>query len=163
MAHFHEYKVLTAWTGNQGTGTKEYKSYSRNHDILVQGKETLACSSDPQFRGDRNRHNPEELLVASISSCHMLWYLHLCASNGVVVTDYSDHAVGFMEENKDGSGQFTEVTLYPKVFVEDESMIEKANALHHEANKMCFIARSVKFPVHHKPVAVVSSSKMASN
>jgi organic hydroperoxide reductase OsmC/OhrA len=93
--------------------------------------------------------------VASISSCHMLWYLHLCAVNGVIVTDYTDQASGSMEENKDGSGQFTEITLQPRVVVEHESMIEKANALHHDANTMCFIARSVNFPVHHKPEAVV--------
>lgn len=157
MGPLHRYHAKTTWVGNRGTGTSDYKSYDRNHVVDVAGKATLACSSDPQFRGDKTRHNPEELLVASISSCHMLWYLHLCAVNGVVVTDYTDEASGVMEENKDGSGQFTEITLKPHVVVEHESMLEKANALHHEANKMCFIARSVNFPVHHKPEAFVAA------
>ncbi len=157
MGHLHQYKSKTQWVGNLGTGTSDYKAYSRNHDILVEGKNDLLCSSDPSFRGDRNRHNPEELLVASISGCHMLWYLHLCAVNGVVVQEYVDEALGEMEENKDGSGQFVHITLRPKVTVADESMVEKANALHHDANKMCFIARSVKFPVHHKPVTVTAA------
>jgi organic hydroperoxide reductase OsmC/OhrA len=157
MAHLHHYKATTTWVGNRGTGTSDYKGYDRNHDIAIDGKEILKCSSDPGFRGDKTRQNPEELLVASLSGCHMLWYLHLSAVNGVVVMEYRDEAHGSMEENKDGSGQFTEVTLSPRVTVKDRSMIEKANALHHEANRMCFIARSVKFPVHHKPVTVAAA------
>jgi organic hydroperoxide reductase OsmC/OhrA len=157
MGHLHQYKTKTQWVGNLGTGTSDYKTYSRNHDILVEGKNDLRCSSDPSFRGDKTRHNPEELLVASISGCHMLWYLHVCAVNGVTVLEYIDEAFGEMEENKDGSGQFVHITLRPRVTVSDESMIAKANELHHEANKMCFIARSVKFPVHHKPVAVTGA------
>lgn len=153
----HHYKATTTWIGNLGKGTTDYKSYSRNHDIRIEGKQPLLCSSDPTFRGDKSRQNPEELLVASLSGCHMLWYLHLCAVNGVVVVDYIDEAFGVMEENKDGSGQFTEVVLNPKVTVAETSMVEKANALHHDANKMCFIARSVKFPVRHKPEALVTS------
>jgi organic hydroperoxide reductase OsmC/OhrA len=159
MGPLHHYRATTTWVGNRGSGTTDYKAYDRNHNIAVGDKPLLACSSDPQFRGDKTRHNPEELLVASISSCHMLWYLHLCAVNGVVVTDYTDEAFGTMEENKDGSGQFTEITLEPRVAVAQESMIDKANALHHDANKMCFIARSVKFPVHHKPEAFVAAPK----
>lgn len=155
MAHF--YKATTTWVGNRGNGTSDYKSYDRNHDIEITGKPVLTCSSDPSFRGDKTRHNPEELLVASLSGCHMLWYLHLCSVNGVIVTDYIDEASGTMEENKDGSGQFVEVMLNPKVTVQEPAMIDKANALHHEANAMCFIARSVKFPVRHKPSAVVAS------
>ena len=157
MAHIHHYKAITTWVGNRGQGTVDYKSYDRNHNIHINGKPTLLCSSDPSFRGDKTRQNPEELLVASLSGCHMLWYLHLCSVNNVVVTDYLDEASGSMEENSDGSGQFTEVVLRPKVTVTDESMIEKANALHHEANKMCFIARSVNFPVRHQPEAVAKS------
>jgi organic hydroperoxide reductase OsmC/OhrA len=154
MTDTHRYQAQTRWVGNRGTGTSDYKAYDRNHDIAIEGKPVLTCSSDPSFRGDPSRHNPEELLVASLSGCHMLWYLHLCATNGVNVIEYSDDATGSMEENKDGSGQFTEVILNPKVTVKDASMIEKANALHHDANKMCFIARSVKFPVKHNPTAV---------
>lgn len=157
MGPLHHYKATTTWIGNRGSGTRDYKAYDRNHNIDIAGKQTLACSSDPTFRGDKTRHNPEELLVASISGCHMLWYLHLCAVNAIVVIEYNDEASGTMEENKDGSGQFTEITLKPRVVVEHESMIEKANALHHEANKMCFIARSVNFPVHHQPEALAAA------
>jgi organic hydroperoxide reductase OsmC/OhrA len=153
MAHFHQYQCKTTWVGNRGTGTSEYKAYDRNHDIAIDGKQVLMCSSDPSFRGDRTRQNPEELLLASLSSCHMLWYLHLAATNGVVVTEYIDEASAVMEENPDGSGQFKEVKLKPKVTVSEKHMIEKANSLHHQANKMCFIARSVNFPVHHEPTA----------
>jgi organic hydroperoxide reductase OsmC/OhrA len=153
MGHLHTYKATTTWVGNRGSGTRDYKSYERNHNIAIEGKQPLLCSSDPNFRGDKTRQNPEELLVASLSGCHMLWYLHLCAVNGIVVTEYTDEATGKMEENKDGSGQFTEVVLKPNVTVLEQGMIEKANTLHHEANKMCFIARSVNFPVKHQPVA----------
>jgi organic hydroperoxide reductase OsmC/OhrA len=157
MAHLHQYKATTTWVGNRGKGTSDYKAYDRDHDIAIDGKNILLCSSDPAFRGDKTRHNPEELLVASLSGCHMLWYLHLCAVNGVVVAEYVDAAHGEMQENPDGSGQFISVTLNPRVIVTDESMIEKANSLHHRANEMCFIARSVNFPVHHKPVAMTIS------
>jgi organic hydroperoxide reductase OsmC/OhrA len=159
MAHLHHYSATTTWVGNHGTGTSDYKAYDRNHDIAVEGKNTLLCSSDPTFRGDKTRHNPEELLVASLSGCHMLWYLHLCATNKIVVTEYHDEASGIMQENPDGSGQFTEVTLRPSVTVTDAAMIEKANKLHHEANKLCFIARSVNFPVRHQPVTLAAQLK----
>ena len=151
----HHYSATTKWTGNNGEGTLGYKTYERAHSVLVNGKADLLCSSDPSFRGDKTRHNPEELLVMSLSSCHMLWYLHLCADNGVIVVDYVDEASGTMEENSDGSGQFVEVILKPKVTVKEKSMIGKANELHHKANEMCFIARSVKFPVKHIPVTQI--------
>jgi organic hydroperoxide reductase OsmC/OhrA len=151
MGHIHQYKATTTWVGNRGTGTSDYKAYDRNHDIAIDGKQLLLCSSDPSFRGDRTRQNPEELLLASLSGCHMLWYLHLAATNGVVVTEYVDQASAVMEENPDGSGQFKEVKLKPKVTVAEKHMIEKANSLHHQAHKMSFIARSVNFPVHHEP------------
>jgi organic hydroperoxide reductase OsmC/OhrA len=154
----HHYKAFTTWIGNQGSGTSDYKAYDRNHTIAIEGKPLLTCSSDPSFRGDKSRHNPEELLVCSLSSCHMLWYLHLCAVNGIIVIEYSDDASGVMEENKDGSGQFVEVVLKPKVTVQNKTMIEKAETLHHEANRMCFIARSVNFPVHHKPTTQVATT-----
>jgi organic hydroperoxide reductase OsmC/OhrA len=149
----HVYKSTVTWTGNKGTGTGDYRSYDRSHTISIDGKPDILSSSDAVFRGEKNKHNPEDLMVAALSGCHMLWYLHLCADNGVVVTHYSDHATGTMDENKDGSGQFSEVTLHPKVVVTEASMIDKANALHQKAHKMCFIARSVNFPVLHKPSA----------
>jgi len=153
MKQTHNYKTTLRWTGDKGTGTSDYKAYDRSHLISIAGKVDLECSSDPAFRGDSTKHNPEELLVTSLSSCHMLWYLHLCAAQGIVVTDYTDEAYATMVENKDGSGQFTEVILHPKVGVTHDHMIEKANSLHHEANSMCFIARSVNFSVSHKPEA----------
>ncbi|HYF67383.1 MAG TPA: OsmC family protein [Ohtaekwangia sp.] len=155
MAHLHHYKATTTWTGNKGAGTKDYKSYERNHDISITGKPQLLCSSDPKFRGDEARHNPEELLLAALSGCHMLWYLHLCAVNGIIVMEYTDEATAVMEENRDGSGQFREVVLYPRVLVQDAGMIEKTNELHHEAHTMCFIARSTNFPVKHEATAAV--------
>lgn len=149
----HHYQSTVRWTGNTGTGTSTYHSYSRNHIVEVNGKPDILGSSDPSFRGDPNRHNPEELLLASLSSCHLLWYLHLCSQAGVIVEDYTDQATGIMVETADGGGRFQEVTLHPVVKVKDASMIEKANALHHQANAMCFIANSVNFPVHHQAQA----------
>ena len=145
----HNYKIQVAWTGNQGQGTKTYSSYKRDHAITAAGKPTLLGSSDPAFRGDPARYNPEEFLVASLSSCHMLSYLHLCAVNKIVVTDYEDDATGIMSEDANGSGAFVEVTLHPQVTVETESDEAKALSLHEEAHRYCFIAHSVKFPVNH--------------
>jgi len=149
----HHYALSIEWTGNLGTGTSDYRAYTRNHTIKLAGKPDLLASSDPAFRGDKTRHNPEEMLVAALSSCHMLSYLHVCVLNGVVVLEYKDNATGTMVENPDGSGQLTEVTLRPEVKVKDSSMIEKSIQLHDQAEKLCFIARSVNFPVHHKPTA----------
>ncbi len=156
----HTYEVQVAWTGNQGQGTKAYKSYKRDHAITVAGKPPLLASSDPAFRGDPTRYNPEELLVASLSSCHMLWYLHLCAVNGVVVTDYQDDATGVMSENPDGSGAFVEVTLHPHVTVEADADQAKAFSLHEEAHHKCFIANSVNFPVRTAAQITVAPAAM---
>ncbi|MGB3464382.1 MAG: OsmC family protein [Cyclobacteriaceae bacterium] len=147
----HHYSIVNTWTGNYGPGTQNYKSYERSYTIHTEGKPELAGSSDSNFRGDKSKYNPEELFIASISGCHLLWYLHLCTLEGVIVIDYTDRTTGIMKENKDGSGAFTEVTLHPKVIVSDLSMIEKAEALHTNANKMCFIANSCNFPILHKP------------
>ena len=154
----HFYKTTINWTGNLGTGTSSYKAYGRNHEISADDKPTISASSDPTFRGDRMRYNPEELFVSSISSCHMLWYLHLCSEAGIIVIDYSDNATGIMREAQDGSGKFIEVTLHPAVIVSDASMIEKANALHHNAHEMCFIANSCNFPILHKPTCTAQST-----
>lgn len=151
----HHYTLSIEWTGNLGTGTSDYRAYTRNHTVTTEGKANLLASSDPAFRGDKTRHNPEEMLVAALSSCHMLSYLHVCVLNGIIVTEYKDNATGTMKENPDGSGQFTEVTLRPVVKVKDASMIEKANHLHEKASQLCFIARSINFPVHHIPTAVI--------
>lgn len=153
MNKSHHYQLEIKWTGNNGTGTSGYRDYERSYDVSGEGKETIESSSDPAFRGDKNKYNPEELLLASLSGCHMLSYLHLCAVNGVIVIQYTDEAKGIMVQTSDGKGNFEEVTLYPKVIVSEISMIEKANELHLKANEYCFIANSVNFPVHHKPQA----------
>lgn len=143
----HNYEVRVEWTGNDGEGTKTYKSYRRDHIIASADKPPIQGSSDPSFRGDGSRYNPEELLVASLSSCHMLWYLHLCSVNRITVIEYSDVAYGIMKENEDGSGEFVEVTLRPIIKVRADDDQARAVALHDEAHRLCFIARSVKFPV----------------
>ncbi|MTI31696.1 OsmC family protein [Xanthovirga aplysinae] len=153
----HQYQVKVEWTGNQGNGTKNYKSYKRDYDISgVEKTATILGSSDPSFLGDKTRYNPEDLLVSSLSSCHMLWYLHLCAVNKIIVTEYVDNAKGIMSESKNGSGSFKEVTLHPTVTVTDESMVQKAAELHEEANKMCFIANSCNFEINHQAKILVS-------
>lgn len=154
----HNYKLTIQWTGNSGTGTSAYTAYTRHHQVLIDNKPVMNLSSDPAFKGDKTKHNPEELLLASISSCHMLWYLHLCATAGIIVTDYVDNATGIMEETSNGGGQFTEVTLYPVVTITEAAMIEKANELHKKANEHCFISNSLNFAVHHEPVCHVAGS-----
>jgi organic hydroperoxide reductase OsmC/OhrA len=151
----HQYNATIKWTGNNGTGTDNYKNYQRSHQILIENKSIILGSSDSAFRGDKTKHNPEDLLVASLSSCHMLWYLHLCSEAGVIVVEYEDNATGTMTESKNGGGKFTEVTLNPTVIVKETSMCDKAIELHQKANELCFIANSVNFPVHHKPTIQV--------
>lgn len=149
----HSYSVNVRWTGNTGEGTANYRGYKRDHEISVAGKPILPGSSDPNFLGDRTRYNPEELLVASLSTCHMLWYLHLCSEAGLVVMDYEDSAEGFMAESKDGSGHFTGVTLHPVVGFAGSVDTELAHTLHERAHRFCFIASSVNFPVLCEPVS----------
>ena len=136
------------WTGNRGSGTAGYRAYDRSHAVTAEGKPPIAGSSDPAFRGDPSRYSPEDLLVASLSACHMLWYLHLCAEAGVTVTAYRDDAEGVMrEEDADGGGRFAEVVLRPLVTVRAPDMVEPATRLHAEAHRRCFIANSVSFLV----------------
>lgn len=151
----HLYQTSLKWKGNRGHGTKNYQAYNRAYEIELQGKSVILGSSDPTFRGDKTKYNPEELLVASLSSCHLLWYLHLCAETGVVVIDYEDRATGKMSETKDGSGKFTEVILQPKVTIATNSNLEQAKQLHDQAHQFCFIANSVNFPVLCQPSIVI--------
>jgi len=130
MKKQHHYKTTIRWTGNKGQGTINYKAYERDHVISIENKADIFGSSDKAFRGDKTLHNPEELLVSSLSACHMLWYLHLCAEAGINVVDYVDNATGVMIETSEGGGHFTEVTLNPVVTVMEDSMAEKANELH---------------------------------
>ena len=146
----HSYTLKVEWTGNEGKGTSDYRSYKRNHEISSAGKPVIPASSDPAFRGDRTRYNPEELLVASVSSCHMLWYLHLCADSGIVVREYVDSPVGKMVETDEG-GRFKEVVLYPVVKVSDGADTQIALQLHEKAHHLCYVANSVNFPVLCQP------------
>ncbi|MDH6126103.1 OsmC family protein [Kitasatospora sp. GP82] len=154
MSKLHTYTTRVTWTGNTGSGTSGYRSYERAHEVTAAGRPAILGSSDPAFRGDPARWNPEQLLLASISQCHLLWYLHYCAVNGVVVTAYADNPVGTMAETAEG-GHFTEAVLHPQVEVAEESMVERALALHADAHRACFIANSVNFPVRHEPGVTV--------
>jgi len=133
-----------------GHGTPSYRGFERSHTILSRGKPEIHGSSDPAFRGDKTRYNPEELFLASLACCHMLWYLHLCSTNGVNVLEYSDNAQGMMIESETG-GRFTQMVLNPLVKVSEKSMLGRAMELHKKANELCYIANSVNFEVLHRP------------
>ena len=152
MAKAHHFNTSIHWTGNKGQGTASYDSYERSHTLNISGKAPIQLTSAEAFRGAPGIHNPEDIFLASLSSCHMLWYLHLCATNQVVVTAYEDHATGIMEMQPDGSGAFTSVVLHPAVTVASPDMVTLANTLHEQANKMCFIANSCNFPISHQPI-----------
>ena len=154
MNHAHSYRVNVEWTGNRGSGTNGYRNYGREHVIRIEGKADIAGSSDPAFRGDAARHNPEEMLVAALSTCHMLAYLHMATVAGVVVTAYTDAAEGTMVTEGNG-GRFTEVVLHPLVTITAGSDPAKADAAHGDAHHACFIAASVNFPVRCEPRIVV--------
>ncbi|AOX16856.1 OsmC family protein [Kozakia baliensis] len=147
----HIYRVTTVWTGNHGQGTKSWHEYSRNHDIKTEGKPDISGSADPSFHGDPTRWNPEELLLASLSACHKLWYLGLCAGAGIIVTSYEDDAEGVMTESGNGAGEFLSVTLHPRITLAGGSDLQRAAALHEQAHAHCFIARSVNFPITCEP------------
>ena len=147
MKRDHNYNTSIVWTGNRGTGTSSYRAYERSYDLSAPGKTTIAASADATFHGEAPKWNPEEMLLAALSSCHLLSYLHLCADAGITVLTYSDNAEGSMRMNPDGSGHFLSVTLHPVVTIASGQDISQANALHHRAHELCFIANSVNFPV----------------
>src|SRR3712207_3216421 len=148
----HRYELTVTWTGNTGDGTSTYRGYRRTHTVTAEGPPELPGSSDHTFHGDRERWNPEQLLVASLAQCHMLSYLHVCVEAAVVVTRYVDRASGTMRTDATGSGRFTEVVLRPEVTVADQTMLESATQAHSRAHELCFIANSVSFSVRHEPV-----------
>lgn len=151
MGAFHSYTSAITWTGAGAEGTASYTSYSRDHVVSAAGKPDILASADPAFRGDPTRHNPEELFVASLSQCHMLWFLHMAASSGVVVRSYTDAAVGTMRVESAGAGQFTEIELHPHVVIDDDEAPGRDTLvaeLHERAHAHCFISRSVNFPVY---------------
>lgn len=153
----HHYALTTIWSGSEQGPVRDYRSYSRNHVIKITGKPPLPGSADPAFLGDTSRYNPEDLLLASLSACHMLWYLHLASDAGVEVCHYTDNATAVMETNTQGSGHFSRVILNPEVTILPGSSLETANALHSKANEMCFIAASVNFPISHNATATFAS------
>ena len=156
MGSEHSYHIGVVWQGNRGTGTSGYRDYSRELTVSAAGKHPIEGSADKPFRGDLSRWNPEELLLAALAQCHLLSYLYVAVTEGVVVTDYSDSATGTMVEDGKGGGAFTQVLLRPRVTVADSSMADAAMRAHRKANELCFIARSVNFPVLHEPEIVVA-------
>ena len=153
MNDLHEYAVTVTWTGNRGSGTTGYGDYSRSFELDAEGKHGIAGSSDPAFRGDDGRWNPEQLLIGSLSACHKLWFLHLAAVAGVVVTAYVDHAEGTMRTSPGAeTGRFERVVLRPEVTVSGAFQSATLQALHEDAHRRCFIANSVNFPVLFEPV-----------
>lgn len=150
----HTYSVNLKWTGNLGEGTKKYTAYSRDHEIQAAGKPLILGSSDPSFRGDPEKYNPEDLFVSTLSSCHMLWYLHLCTVNKITVVSYEDNPKGIMTEDDKGSGRFKTVTLFPTVVIKEDK-IALAERLHHQAHNYCFIANSVNFEVACEPTTSI--------
>lgn len=156
----HRYQSKIEWTGNKGSGTDNYKKYERSHNIIIENKPIILGTSDPAFRGEKDKHNPEDFLVSSLSSCHMLWYLHFCSVNNIIVEEYIDIAEGIMLEENDGKGYFKEVKLNPIITVKSQEMVEKALELHKKANEYCFIANSVNFPVKHEPKIKVENQSI---
>jgi organic hydroperoxide reductase OsmC/OhrA len=154
----HLYRVDVVWTGDRGVGTRGYKDYGRDYEVRAGAKPPIPGSSDANFRGDAARWNPEDLLVASISACHKLWYLHLCSVGGVVVTAYRDRAEGVMIETEDGGGHFASVTLRPHAKLAAGSDPARAAALHHDAHAKCFVANSVNFPIAVQPTFEVETA-----
>lgn len=149
MAHNYESRII--WTGNTGQGTAHYRSYARTWDVAVPGKPVIHCSNDPLLGGDPAKMNPEDLLLSALSACHMLWYLHYAADAGITVTGYEDAPLGQGEVGPGGAGRFVSATLRPVITVQPGTDLELAKALHHKIPEVCFIARSVNFPVEHAP------------
>lgn len=153
----HEFRVTVRWSADRQNPPAERRNYSRNHTVTADGPPTLLGSSDPAFRGDSSRWNPELLLVAAISECHMLWYLHVATTQGVTVLDYVDEAEGTLRLNPGGGGEFTSLTLRPQVTIMETDMVDAAVSAHEKAGELCFIARSVNFPVQHEPTITVAA------
>jgi organic hydroperoxide reductase OsmC/OhrA len=150
----HPYTSRVVWTGNRGEGTKTYRGYDRTWQIATPGKPIVECSNDPLLGGDKSKPNPEDLLLSALSSCHMLWYLHLASDAGIVVMSYEDNPVGIGETSPNGAGRFLSATLKPRIEVKSGADLKRAEAIHHEIHQFCFIARSVNFPVNYEPVFV---------
>lgn len=147
MTKEHAYTSRIAWTGNRGEGTRTYRGYDRTWDVTTPGKPVIHCSNDPLLGGDPTLPNPEDLLLSTLSACHMLWYLHLASRAGIVVHAYTDNPEGIGESEPSGAGRFLRATLRPRIEVAAGADLARADAIHHEIHDYCFIARSVNFPV----------------
>ncbi|TLU75797.1 OsmC family protein [Mannheimia varigena] len=144
----HTYQTTVEWVGNLGSGTSSYTAYDRDFVVSALYKPEILGSADPAFRGDKTRWNPEDMLLASISACHKLWYLHFCAVNNIIVLEYRDEAIAIMDEgSSEQAGRFLSATLKPYVRISNESDATKALVLHKNAHQACFIANSLNFPV----------------
>ena len=148
----HLYLSRVVWTGNRGEGTSHYRGYDRTWDVAVPGKAVVACSNDPLLGGDPAKMNPEDLLMSALSACHMLWYLHYASEAGIVVTGYQDTPEGVGEVGRGGAGRFVSATLRPVIRLRPGADLAMAEAIHHRIHEVCFIARSVNFPVSYAPV-----------
>ncbi|WP_371226856.1 OsmC family protein [Roseovarius sp. 2305UL8-3] len=146
----HEYTARVVWTGNRGQGNATYKGYDRNWEVRTPGKPVIPCSNDPLLGGDPTLHNPEDMLIAALSACHMLWYLHLSFDAGIVVQAYADDPLAVGETDASGASRFLRCTLRPRITVAAGTDVARADAVHHEIHKTCFIARSVNFPVSYE-------------
>jgi len=146
----HEYTSRIAWTGNRGEGTSSYRGYDRTWDIVTPGKPVVHCSNDPLLGGNPALANPEDLLLSSLAACHMLWYLHYASEAGIVVSSYQDDPVGIGESSPNGAGRFLRAILKPHIVLRLGSDLTKADAIHHRIHEVCFIARSVNFPVSYE-------------
>jgi organic hydroperoxide reductase OsmC/OhrA len=147
MAKTHDFTAKIVWTGDRGEGTKRYHGYDRTWRIATLGKTPIEASNDPMLGGDPSKPNPEDLLLASLSACHMLWYLHLASQAGIVVRGYQDTPLGVGETGPRGEGRFIRAVLRPTICVERGADLAKADALHTEVHAFCFIARSVNFAI----------------
>jgi len=147
MSKQHDYTARVEWTGNRGEGTRTYRGYDRSWEVATPGKPVIRCSNDPLLGGDPTLPNPEDLLLASLSACHMLWYLHLASEAGIVVGSYRDDPIGVGETSPNGAGRFLRATLKPRISVREGTDLLEADAIHYRIHEYCFIARSVNFPV----------------
>ena len=143
----HLFKAEAKWTSKQEDSTKRF--YIKSHTILIDGKLVLHVSAAKAFKGDPELYNPEDLLLSSLVSCHMMSYLYVCSQNGIEVLEYSDNAEATLETYADGSGRFVTVTLNPKATIANPDKIQMALDLHQKANQLCFIANSCNFPILH--------------
>lgn len=143
----HEYPAAIRWTGNDGSGTSSYKAYQRSWSVCTPGKPEIQCHNAPLLGGNPGLHNPEDMLIAALSACHMLWYLHMASQAGIVVHAYEDDPVGFGESEPSGAGRFDRAVLRPRIMLAKDANTDTADAIHQRIHEVCFIARSVKFPV----------------